>query len=68
MLSPFLTGALFFASAAMAFGNRLALAHWVLVLTVPIAVWFGSRARKIASCGPPDVAQDRAPVGRRMER
>ena len=48
MLSPFLTGALFLASAAMAFGNHLALAHWVLVLTVPIAVWFGSRARKIA--------------------
>ena len=48
MLSPFLTGALFLASAAMAFGNHLALAHWVLVLIVPVAVWFGSRARKIA--------------------
>ena len=48
ILSPFLTGALFLASAAMAFGERLSLAHWVLVLIVPVSVWFGSRARKIA--------------------
>jgi uncharacterized membrane protein len=46
ILSPLLSSALFLASAGMALGNRTALAHWILVLIVPVSVWFGSRARK----------------------
>jgi len=48
IVSPFLTGVIFLASAALALGERVSLAHWVLVLIVPASVWFGSRARKIA--------------------
>jgi uncharacterized membrane protein len=48
ILSPFLTGAIFLASAALALAERATLAHWVLIPIMPISVWFGSRARNIA--------------------
>jgi uncharacterized membrane protein len=46
ILSPLLTGAIFLGSAALALAERLSLAHWALVLIVPISVWSGSRAPK----------------------
>ena len=46
ILSPFLTGAIFLASAALALAGRMSLAHWALILIVPVSAWSGSRAPK----------------------
>ncbi len=46
ILSPLLTGAIFLVSAGLALADRVSLAHWALILIVPVSAWSGSRARK----------------------
>jgi uncharacterized membrane protein len=46
VLSPLLMSAIFVIAAVMAFGNAMRLAHWTLIMIVPVMMFFGARARK----------------------
>lgn len=48
ILSPLLTGAIFALAAGMALGNLVTIAHWTLLMIVPVMAFFGSRTRKRA--------------------
>ncbi|WP_428492211.1 TMEM175 family protein [Rhodopila sp.] len=48
ILSPFFTAIVFLMSAAVAFGGRMKIAHWILLLIMPVSAFFGSRTRKAA--------------------
>jgi uncharacterized membrane protein len=49
ILSPFFTAVVFLISAGAALGDRMKIAHWVLLLIVPVSAFFGSRTRKACS-------------------
>ena len=49
VLSPLLTGAIFAIAAAIALGGLVKLAHWTLILIVPIMAFFGSRTPKLSA-------------------
>lgn len=46
ILSPFFTAAIFLISAGIALGDRARIAHWTLLLIVPVSTFLGLRARK----------------------
>ena len=46
ILSPLVTGAIFVVAAGVAVGNQLKAAHWILLMIVPVMMFFGSRSRK----------------------
>ena len=46
ILSPVATGALFLVSAGLALGGWIRVAHWALLVIVPVSMYFGSRSRK----------------------
>jgi uncharacterized membrane protein len=48
ILSPLLIGAVFLLSAGLAVGERMRAAHWMLLMIVPVASFFGSRNRRPA--------------------
>jgi uncharacterized membrane protein len=48
ILSPFFTAIVFLISAGAALGGRMNIAHWVLLMIVPVSSFFGSRSRKSA--------------------
>lgn len=47
ILWPLLTGLIFAAAMAMALGRLLDVAHWILLLIVPVTWFFGRRARRL---------------------
>lgn len=55
VLSPLLTGAVFVVAAGMALGDLVTVAHWTLLMIVPVVAFFGSRSRESAPTPhPPD--------------
>ena len=49
VLSPLLAGAIFVMGAAIALGGLVRLAHWTLIMIVPVMAFLGSRDHKLAS-------------------
>jgi uncharacterized membrane protein len=48
ILSPFFTAIVFLISAGAALSGRMNIAHWVLLMIVPVSSFFGFRTRKAA--------------------
>lgn len=48
IFSPFLNAAIFLLAAGMALGGLVKMAHWTLLLIVPVKAFFGSRSHKPA--------------------
>jgi uncharacterized membrane protein len=48
ILSPFSTAVVFLISTGAALGDWMNVAHWVLLMIVPVSAFFGSRSRKAA--------------------
>jgi uncharacterized membrane protein len=48
ILSPLFTALVFLISAGAALGGLVTIAHWILLMIVPVLAFFGSRGRKAA--------------------
>lgn len=48
-LPPLLAGAIFVMGAAIALSGLMRLAHWILIIVVPVMAFSGSRTRRLAS-------------------